>query len=78
MKKRLISFLLAVSMILSILPMGAFAEAGQNLEISATTHRPVGTGGGDSGWSYDEITDTLTIENDYTMANGVSYPYIAC
>ena len=78
MKKRLISFLLAVSMILSILPMGAFAEAGQNLEISATTHRPVGTGGGDSGWSYNEITDTLTIEKNYTMANGVSYPYIAC
>lgn len=76
MKKRLISFLLAVSMILSILPVGAFAAAVRNLEISATTHRPTSSGG--SGWSYDEATDTLTIEDGYIMADNVNYPYIAC
>lgn len=79
MKKRLISFLLAVSMMLSLVPAGAFAAtAVQNLTISETTHRPTTSGGGSSGWSYDEGTDTLTIENGYIMADGVSYPYIAC
>lgn len=78
MKKRLISFLLAVSMMLSLVPAGAVAAtAVQNLTISETTHRPTTSGGG-SGWSYDEGTDTLTIENGYIMADGVSYPYIAC
>lgn len=77
MKKRLISFLLALSMMLSLVPAGAFAAtAVQNLTISETTHRPTSPGG--SGWSYDEGTDTLTIENGYIMADGVSYPYIAC
>ena len=79
MKKRLISFLLAVSMMLSILPVGAVAAASvQNLTISPTTHRPTDSGGGSSGWSYDEDTDTLTIEDGYIMADYVSYPYIAC
>ena len=79
MKKRLISFLLAVSMMLSLVPVGAVAAtAVQNLTISETTHRPTTSGGGSSGWSYDEGTDTLTIENGYIMADGVSYPYIAC
>ena len=78
MKKRLISFLLALSMMLSLVPAGAgAATAVQNLTISETTHRPTTSGGG-SGWSYDEGTDTLTIENGYIMADGVSYPYIAC
>ena len=78
MKKRLISFLLAVSMMLSLVPAGAVAAtAVRNLTISETTHRPTTSGGG-SGWSYDEGTDTLTIENGYIMADGVSYPYIAC
>ena len=77
MKKRLISFLLAVSMMLSILPAGAFAAA-QNLTISQDTHRPERPGGGSSGWRYDEDTDTLTIEDGYIMADNVSYPYIAC
>ena len=78
MKKRLISLLLAVSMMLSILPVGAFAAAVQNLTISDATHRPTSNGGGNSGWSYDEDTDTLTIEDGYVMANNVDYPYIAC
>lgn len=78
MKKRLISFLLALSMMLSLVPAGAFAAtAVQNLTISETTHRPTSPGGS-SGWSYDEGTDTLTIENGYIMADNVSYPYIAC
>ncbi len=76
MKKRLISFLLAVSMMLSLVPAGAFAAAVQNLEISATTHRPTSSGGSD--WSYDEATDTLTIKDGYIMADNAHYPYIAC
>ena len=77
MKKRLISFLLALSMMLSLVPAGAFAAtAVRNLEISETTHRPTDSSG--SGWSYDEGTDTLTIEDGYIMADNVSYPYIAC
>ena len=76
MKKRLISFLLAVSMMLSLVPAGAFAASVQNLTISPTTHRPTGSSG--SGWRYDEGTDTLTIEDGYIMADNVSYPYIAC
>lgn len=61
MKKRLISFLLAVSMMLSILPVGAFAAAVQNLEISAATHRPTSSGGSSSGWGIDGLdTDTAT------------------
>ena len=78
MKKRLISFLLALSMMLSLVPVGAFAASVRNLEISETTHRPTDSGGGNSGWSYDENTDTLTIEDGYIMADYVSYPYIAC
>ena len=78
MKKRLISFLLAVSMMLSLVPAGAFAAAVQNLTISQDTHRPTSSGGGSSGWSYDEATDTLTIKDGYIMADNVSYPYIAC
>ena len=77
MKKRLISFLLALSMMLSLVPAGAFAAtAVRNLEISETTHRPTDSSG--SGWRYDEGTDTLTIEDGYIMADNVSYPYIAC
>ena len=76
MKKRLISFLLALSMMLSLVPVGAVAAAVQNLEISAATHRPTSSGG--SGWSYDEATDTLTIEDGYIMADNAHYPYIAC
>ena len=76
MKKRLISFLLALSMMLSLVPAGAFAASVQNLTISPTTHRPTGSSG--SGWRYDEGTDTLTIEDGYIMADNVSYPYIAC
>lgn len=76
MKKRLISFLLALSMMLSLVPAGAFAASVQNLTISPMTHRPTGSSG--SGWRYDEGTDTLTIEDGYIMADNVSYPYIAC
>ena len=78
MKKRLISFLLALSMMLSLVPAGAFAASVQNLAISQDTHRPEGPGGGNSGWSYDEDTDTLTLYENYSMANNSSYPYIAC
>ena len=77
MKKRLISFLLALSMMLSLVPAGAFAAtAVRNLEISETTHRPTDSSG--SGWSYDEGTDTLTLYENYSMANNSTYPYIAC
>ena len=78
MKKRLISFLLALSMMLSLVPAGAFAASVQNLSISEDTHRPIGSGGASSGWSYDQTTDTLTLYENYSMANNSTYPYIAC
>lgn len=65
MKKRLISFLLAVSMILSILPVGAVAQ-------SAVTTIPVSGGkpsaNSGSGWTYDGRM--LTLKSGTFQING--------
>ena len=83
MKKRLISFLLAVSMMLSVLPVGAVAAVIKDiddLEISASTGKPTTSSG--EGWTYDEATDTLTIKEGFDWAdynfNYKSHPVITC
>ena len=53
MKKRILSLILALSMVLSVLPLGAFA-ADPNQDLVMQGGFPVGTSGSD--WSYDDIT----------------------
>ena len=58
MKKRILSLILALSMVLSVLPLGAFA--GSSLpELVMKNGYPVSASG--SGWSYDDNTQTLTL-----------------
>lgn len=67
MKKRLISFLLAVSMILSILPVGAVAQ-------SAVTTIPVSGGkpsaNSGTGWTYDGSRRMLTLNSGTFQISG--------
>ena len=58
MKKRILSLILALSMVLSVLPLGAFAE-GFTQDLVMENGYPVGTSG--NGWSYDNNTQTLTL-----------------
>lgn len=74
MKKRLISFLLAVSMMLSILPMGAFADYSTRKQVmlkrvsaNSDYFYPENSDNGTKdaegdGWSYDHNTNTLTFD----------------
>ena len=67
MKKRILSLILALSMVLSVLPLGAFAE-GSNQDLVMQGGFPVGTSGSD--WSYDDITKTLTLTSGtYDFSN---------
>ena len=59
MKKRILSLILALSMVLSVLPLGAFAEGSTGDLVMDKNGYPVGTSG--SGWSYDNNTQTLTL-----------------
>ena len=59
MKKRILSLILALSMVLSVLPLGAFAE-GSTGELVMQGGYPVGTSG--KGWSYDHNTKTLILD----------------
>ena len=66
MKKRILSLILALSMMLSVLPLGAFAE-GSNQELVMEGGFPVGSNNGTAncdgdGWSYDKNTKTLTLK----------------
>ena len=78
MKKRLISFLLAVSMILSILPVGAFAAYDASSSITDITFSadgvPKETSG--TGWTYKN--NTLKIQSGFSFANNANYPLIKC
>ena len=58
MKKRILSLILALSMVLSVFPLGAFAE-GPLPELVMENGYPVGSNG--NGWSYDNNTQTLTL-----------------
>lgn len=57
-EKRILSLILALSMVLSVFPLGAFAADPPELVIDESGY-PVGTSG--NGWSYDDITQTLTL-----------------
>ena len=58
MKKRILSLILALSMVLSVLPLGAFAaDPNQELVMGATGY-PIGTQG--NGWKFSDDTLTLT------------------
>lgn len=70
MKKRILSLILALSMVLSVLPLGAFAE-GSTGELVIKYSYPVGTSG--SGWSYDDNTQTLTLTSG-TYNFSYTYP----
>ena len=69
MKKRILSLILALSMVLSVLPLGAFAE-GSLPELVMKNGYPVSASG--SGWSYDDNTQTLTLTSgtfDFSYIN---------
>lgn len=70
MKKRILSLILALSMVLSVLPLGAFAE-GSTGELVIKYSYPVGTSG--SGWSYDKSTQILYL-NSGTYNFSYTYP----
>ena len=70
MKKRILSLILALSMVLSVLPLGAFA-ADPNQELVIKRGVPVGTSG--NGWSYNNITNTLTLTSG-TYNFSYTYP----
>ena len=78
MKKRLISFLLAVSMILSILPMGAFAayDASNNITDITFSADGVPTRSTGNGWTYQN--NTLEIKAGFSFAKDANYPLIKC
>ena len=57
MKKRILSLILALSMVLSVFPLGAFAA--DPPELVMKDGFPVGYSG--NGWSYDKNTKTLTL-----------------
>ena len=70
MKKRLISFLLAVSMMLSILPVGAFAaDSGSATETVIKLNNPTSYG------SFYAYPDTSGLTNQATEPN--SYRYVS-
>ena len=62
MKKRILSLILALSMVLSVLPLGAFAEGStQDLVMGANGLPDCSNGTSGNGWSYDNNTQTLTL-----------------
>ena len=61
MKKRILSLILALSMVLSVLPLGAFAEGfNQGLTIGSDGYPTASNG---NGWSYDSSTEKLTLRS---------------
>ena len=65
-EKRILSLILALSMVLSVLPLGAFAE-GSNQDLVMEGGFPKDSNGGTAdcdgnGWSYDKNTKTLTLK----------------
>ena len=72
MKKRILSLILALSMMLSVLPLGAFA-AGSTQDLVMQGGFPDCSGGtSGNGWSYDNNTQTLTLTSgsyDFNYTN---------
>ena len=69
MKKRILSLILALSMVLSVLPLGAFAEGSTGELVMDKNGYPVGTSG--NGWWYRH--DTLYL-NDGTYDFSSTHP----
>ena len=73
MKKRLLSLLLALSMMLALVPAGAFAASSgstteitvADLKISNGVPNPDNTSG--TGWEYNSSSKTLTILKDFSL-----------
>ena len=74
MKKRILSLILALSMVLSVLPLGAFAADPPELVIDESGY-PVGSKGGSEdcsssgNWSYNSSTKILTLWKTYDLSN---------
>ena len=65
MKKRILSLILALSMVLSVLPLGAFAEGStQDLVMGANGLPDCSNGTSGNGWSYDAHMKKLTLTSD--------------
>ena len=62
MKKRILSLILALSMVLSVLPLGAFAEGStQDLVMGANGLPDCSNGTSGNGWSYDAHIDRKSV-----------------
>lgn len=62
MKKRILSLILALSMVLSVFPLGAFAEGStQDLVMGANGLPDCSNGTSGNGWSYDAHMKKLTL-----------------
>lgn len=64
MKKRILSLILALSMVLSVLPLGAFAEGSNGDLVIGSDGYPVGSNGGKdfcsgNNWEYSNYKGTL-------------------
>ena len=74
MKKRILSLILALSMVLSVFPLGAFAADPPELVIDESGY-PVGSKGGSEdcsssgNWSYNSSTKILTLWKTYDLSN---------
>ena len=61
MKKRILSLILALSMVLSVFPLGAFAEGPLPNLVMQNGLPNCSNGTSGNGWSYDNNTQTLTL-----------------
>lgn len=74
MKKRILSLILALSMVLSVLPLGAFAEGSNGDLVIGSDGYPVGSEGGSKdcsssgNWSYNSSTKILTLLKTYDLS----------
>ena len=74
MKKRILSLILALSMVLSVLPLGAFAEGStQDLVMGANGLPDCSNGTSGNGWSYDAHMKKLTLTSG-TFDFSSTYP----
>ena len=75
MKKRILSLILALSMVLSVFPLGAFAAGSTGKLVIDESGYPVGSKGGSEdcsssgNWSYNSSTKILTLWKTYDLSN---------
>lgn len=75
MKKRILSLILALSMVLSVFPLGAFAEGSTGDLVIGSDGYPVGSNNGNAdcegnGWTYSKIDDTSNPKGTLTLTRG--------